>query len=362
MRYLRMISLCLLAGCASIAAADDQMGSRSAATDPADWAAPNWETGVALVRAKSSAARALAVELRQLQQDDPAALLQRLQSLVEDSALDWPEKEAALLQFTQSLHELRADQVSAAVIDLLAHWQPRTLVAHEEAPALGTPLFDIAATAQGLQNRRRREAATDFAAQRLREGADRFLQGWLDAVDPMLRAGWLDAVQVASLAQRKALLELSLSRLQREPQLAPLAAQAAIGLRDAGAMTQLAFEVDPVSLRPLLAALASELDGPQLEAVLAQLVARAPTDRAALAIAAFSDALAGRPEFEQQMLALLAEPGLGSSAALALGQRPSAAAQAELESLAAGATTSLHSQRARLALDRIAQFPAERTP
>ncbi len=358
MRYTRMISLGLLAGSGALTAAGGQVGSDSTVAEPADWAAPNWEAGAALVHAKSAAATALATELGRLQRDDPAALPQRLQSLTDDHTLTWPEREAAVLQFTRSLHELPRDQVSAMAIDLLSRWQPRTLVAHEEAPALGTPLFDIAATAQGLQNRWRREAAAESAKQLLGEDADRYLDGWLATGDPLLRAGWFDALQATTAAQRQGLLEQSLLRLQKAPQLAPLAAQMAIGLRDQAAMARLAFETDPLFLHPLLAALAVELDAAQLRVLLAQLIAQATPDRAALAIAAFSDTLAGDSGFERQLLALLDDPALGSSAALALGQRSSAAAQAELEALAASPAISLRSQRARFALDRI----AEQTP
>ncbi len=362
MRINCLITACLVAGSIASVAAVEVSDDSFAPAQAASWDAPNWETGPALARSKSIAAQSLALELDRLLRDDPAALSARLRALDEADALSWPEREAALLQFTRSLHAQRADQVPDDALRLLSTWKSRTLVAHEESPDFGTPLFNIAAEAQGLQNRWRREAAAGIAARALATGAESFLDGWPSADDAVGQAGWIDALRAAPASQRKALLVQGLQRMSNAPQLVLPTTEAAISLRDHAAMTRLIQATDSVPLHFLLTALAGQLTARELDQLLAELITNAPVDRAALAIAIFGRALVDDRSFERRMLSLLGDPALGSSAALALSRRPGAQLKAELEALAASAPTSLLGGRARLALDGFVTAQSEQTP
>ncbi len=362
MRINCLITACLVAGSIASAAAVEVSEDSSAPAQAALWDAPNWEAGPALARSKSIAAQSLALELDRLLRDDPAALSARLRALDEADALSWPEREAALLKFTRSLHALRADQVPDETMGLLTHWISRTLVAHEESPSFATPLFNIAAEAQGLQNRWRREAAARTAARALATGAERFLDGWPSADDAVGQAGWIDALRAAPASQRKALLVQGLQRMSNAPQLVLPTTEAAISLRDHAAMTRLVQATDSVSLHFLLTALAGQLTARELDSLLAELITNVAVDRAALAIAIFAPALIDELPFERRMLSLLGDPALGSSAALVLSRRPTPRLKAELEALAASAPTSLLSGRARLALGGFVSGQPEQTP
>ena len=151
----RLLAAGLLQAAAALTPMPSGAGEKPADAQP--WSPPNWQVEAARVVAKRALTDQLAAALRTTLLTDRNALLSALESLAAREDLSWPQREAALLQFVQSLDDLRRDQVPPAALALLAQWQPRTLVPHEEMSTLGTPLFDIAARTHGVLNRWRRE-------------------------------------------------------------------------------------------------------------------------------------------------------------------------------------------------------------
>ena len=347
-----ILAVGLVAAAPMISAADTSMS--------AAWAAPNWRIEDARFAAKNALIEQHAAALTDALQRDPATLPSALRTLAAHAELSWPIREAALMRFLQSLDGIEGRRVPTEAIQFLADWQSRTLVAHEENAALGTPLYNIAARAQGLQNRWQREAAMQSASVRLRSGAADFLGDWSATTDPLTRVGMLDALTVSKRSTIRAVLASAQNGITRHPEWATLAIQAALTLHDVPAMTALIVRAQGAESRPLLQACNDRLRSDELGKLLIQLHDTAPASTFALAIGVWSAKLAGNSQVEALWLDLLGDAELGSSAALALRVRPSAAALAKLHALAAPAPdVSVRAGRARLALqlDQIAEMP-----
>lgn len=361
------VSIPLLIGCAVLAASAAVSGAADNADMPAasaNWAAPTWTAAAALVLARSSASQSLAAEFRHTLRTAPNTLSARLQAMTEQDDLPWPVREAALLRLVDDLGDLRRDQVPASVMSLLIHWQPRTLVAHEEMPSLGASLFPIAARAQGLENRWQREASAQLGAELLTSahhghGAEAFLAQWSSATDPAARAGLLDALAVTRTESVRAVLMQAQHDATALPDLAIVARQAALVLKDMGAMADLIHQGSASGLRATLQTLADTLDRDALTALLAKLERAGDRPRLGLAIGVWSQELSGYPPAEALLLDLLDDQEVGSSAALALAHAPSADALAKLHRRAAAPDVSNGAKRARLALqmDQTAEMP-----
>ncbi|MDZ4814575.1 MAG: hypothetical protein SGI99_18465 [Pseudomonadota bacterium] len=323
------------------------------------WSSPNWQTKDALAAAKSAATNGLTASLRAVLLHNRDALLAELESLTARQDLSWPQREAALLQFVRSLDGLRRDQVPHAAMAFLAQWQPHTLVPHEEMSTLGTPLFNIAAGAHGVQNRWRREEAQQRAVARLRTDPKGFLADWSQATDPATRAGLLDALNVSGRGALQKVLTAARASSSANPQLALVAGHAAIALRDADAISALIVQGAGSQARALLQASGDLLSVDQLVNMLVALRRDAGAPAVALAIGIWSHKLAGHRGAELLLLDWLSDAELGSCAALALSVAPTAKTLVQLQTQANAANTTLRAQRARLALrrDHISEIP-----
>jgi len=323
----------------------------------ARFVAPNWDAGQARRLATSSDSTRLYATLRRALARDPSTLPAVLAVVAGDTA-SWPERESAILRFTASLHDYRGPRPALSpLLDVLARWQPRTLVAHEESAALGTPMFSIAAQAQGLQNRWTREAASASAARSLDGDGTGFLAAWSGAADPLDRAGALDALGAASRSQRQAVLRSALARLASDPAMTEPAAVAAMSLHDMPAITTLIERGAPGGLRALLDDAARGLSAAQMNVILSRLHKTSP-ERTALALGVWSGKLAGDRRTEALLIGLLDDRLLGASAALALSRAPSPAALARLQTMAVAKRSGLAAARARMAL-QLDGLPAE---
>lgn len=327
--------------------------------DARAWSSPNWQTEDALAVAKSAATNELTAGLRAVLLHNRDALLAELESLTARQDLSWPQREAALLQFVQSLDGLRRDQVPPAAIAFLAQWQSRTLVPHEEMSTLGTPLFNIAASAHGVQNRWRREEAQQRAIARLSTDPKGFLADWSQASDPATRAGLRDALNVSGRDALQQVLTAARAGSSANPELALVAGHAAIALRDAAAIRALIAQGAGSETRILLQASGDLLSVDQLVNMLVALRRDAGAPAVALAIGVWSNKLAGHQDAEDLLLEWLSDAELGSSAALALSVAPTAETLLQLQSQANATHTTLRAQRARLALrrDHISEMP-----
>jgi hypothetical protein len=312
-----------------------------------DWPAPEWRADAALRQAKSTTASTIADALLDTLREHPDELAAALDALVARNDLSWPLREAAVMRLLQALDGTPRHRIPEDAVLLLAGWQPRTLVPHEEDASLGAPLFDIAARTHGLQNRWRREAVATRAKARARDDAEAFVTAWSASADAVERAGLLDALDAGGAALQRGVLEAALAA---GPSLRQPAAHAALALRDVDAMHALILHGAGNESRQLLDAIGQRLDARSLTALLIRLRTEAPPGTQALAIGLWSARLAGDADTEAVLLDLLGDAELGSSAALALQRAPSAAALKQLRMLALSPDVSPRAARARLAL------------
>ncbi len=326
---------------------------------PVVWDAPNWSQAEAVRLAGSPASQALAAELRVTLQTAPDAIIAKIDQLMTHDAQPWPVRESALLAFVGALGDLRREQVPAELMARLSAWQARTLVPHEEMATLGAALFPIAARAQGLENRWRRDEARTFGAELLNQGADVFLVQWSNQTDAAARAGLLDAVDQTTRDQLRSLFNFAHREAKSSQDFRVPAGRAALALRDVEAISTMIAIGTGAETRLLLEAAAQQLDVVEMTRVLAELRRKSAKPQLALAIGVWSRALAGQPKAETLLLGLLDDAELGSSAALALALRPSSGTLAKLHARAATPDDSLGARRARLALqpDLVSEMP-----
>ena len=299
------------------------------------WQPPNWDRASALELARSPGSRALYVELVATRGRSPALPQAKLDALGGADELSWPEKEAALLRWLDSLADADRGDVPESAMAVLMNWQPRTLVEHEENPTVGHPLFDIAGRAWGIENRWRREEARAQGAKLLADDPHQFAGQYLAITDPRTGAGLLDALAMAGRDAQQQVLKAALSGGGgNEHTRTTLAVAAASALGDPAALQSLIERTSGPDLRPVLQTLAGQLDADMLYTQLRRIVDSAAPEHSALAIGVWSARLAGHAPSEALLLGLLDDRELGSSAALALTHAPSDAALSRLNSLA----------------------------
>jgi hypothetical protein len=328
--------------------------SANASTDSGDapigWDAPNWLRAEAAKLASGPASQALAADLRLALQTTPGTVVAEIDQLIIRDAVPWPVRESALLEFVGMLGDLRRDQVPPELMAALSAWQARTLVAHEEMATHGTALFPIAARAQGVENRWRRDEARARGAELLIQGADVFLTHWSNETAAAARAGLLDALDRASRSQLRTLFDIAQRKAKSSSDFRVPAGRAALALHDIEAISAMIAIGAGAETRLLLDAAAQQMDVVEMTRVLSRLQHESAKPQLALAIGMWSQSLAGQPKAETLLLGLLDDAELGSSAALALALRPSSDALAKLHARAATPDNSLGAKRARLAL------------
>jgi len=246
-------------------------------------------------------------------------LLQALDALA--NRAEWPEpaREQALYLFALGLADLPPGAVSRKVTAWLLAYSPRTLVPHEDSPLTAVPLYRIGTAAAGSLHAWARQLAASEAGRLLEESPEAWLTAF-GAADPVRRRGFLDALDGAGTELLRQLSEQALERLPGEPSLTPVVARAGLRLPDPALLQATVIRGGGPDLAPALRSAARQLDEAERTDLLFGAVRHAPATNASLAIAELAPGLLRQPEVEALLFEQLADRGIGSAAALALGK------------------------------------------
>lgn len=333
-------------------------GTGLAATLPA---AVNWDRAEAARVVAQTDTFATREALKQLlvAGDGPGLL-----ALLEETAgrEDWPApaRESVLYEFVRDMRPLPPRSVALEVMNFLAVYQSRVMVAHDDHPNAGVAMFDIRAAAHGVQNAWNRQEAALIGSGLLDRDALMLVEAFRANEALSVRQGLLDALDTATSGQLEVVCFLALSSLDAAPELTSLAGRSALLIGDARAIEQLARTGDGPAMSRIMRGAAETLTPGQLARVLQVAVHEGTAQTAALAIAELAPVLAGHDGVVEVLINLLGDPVLGSTAALALAKHPGTATLQWLGSLAAAGDDSLQAMRARMALDiNRSQFAGE---
>lgn len=309
-----------------------------------------WDIPGAMAAVQSVNIDAVVYELSDISSlADASATLDKLTKL--ETRTDWPlpAREAAILQFTQSLAGLPRDAVAIEVMGYLKTYHAQTLVPHEDHGDTFVPLFNIRGAATGVENGWQR---TEFATQAtalIEKNPTALVSDYLASTTHNQRYGYHDALQQADLAAVLNVQNIVLDRLDKEPVLTGILGITTAITADTGAIEQLLTHGKGVGFSSALVQLDKQLSRPELASLLDFAIHQAPADNATLAIAAWWPRLSHNPETRDLMMATLHDPQLGASAALALAQTPDLQTIKALQDMASG--DSIAAQRAQMALD-----------
>jgi hypothetical protein len=269
---------------------------------------------------------------------------------------DWPApvRDAAIHGYVQSLRDLPGAAVPPEVMVWLERYEPLTIVAHEDHATGEVPLFPVRSAVFGVENTwRRREAGREGVAL-LRAHPRALADAWLLDPHPAVRAGYLDALDEAAEDRLDQLARHGIKRMLREPELAPLAANAALATGRTAELGEVLSAVPGPYAAPLLTRAGAELDRVDRLQLLERLLEEAEPGTAAVAMAQLYPTLAGLPSMEVPagvlLLERLGDPALGSAAALTLARAAPQATLATLRELR-DEGEGLAAERARLALE-----------
>lgn len=263
---------------------------------------------------------------------------------------DWPlpAREAAIYAFTRSLADLPRDAVDIDLVRYLGAYQAQVLVPHEDHGDALIPLFNIRGAATGVENGWRRKESTSEARLMLAKSPESLVSSYLSSDNHSQRSGYLDALKNAATHEVQAVETAALDQLGESPDLTRMVAVTAAITADPYAARRLLIDGRGAGLSAAFESLASMI-GPQATPdMLRFAIEQAPAGNAALAIAAWWPSLRSDAATRQFLLDQLADPELGSSAALALANNPDIQTIRELQLIADG--DSLAAKRAQLAL------------
>lgn len=325
----------------------------SASNTPAQLSDPNslaqlWDHSAAM-----NSSRSVDVDTVVGQLVNPATLTdgKRTVRALTDLSLrdDWPApaREAAIYNFTRALATRSSQSVDPDILEYLSGYQPQVLVEGEHGEKL--PLFNIRGAAAGVENGWLRADSTQQAFNAMREGPGKWLALYVSAQHPAQRSGYLDALKLAEPDDIRLVQTEALQQLADNAQLTAVVA-ATIALNfDTAATRQLLLNALGAELAPALENLTTAVNIEELAALLEFAVKQSPAENAALAIASWGPTLSAQAETRQLLLNTLADPELGSAAALALANKPNIQTIRELQLLAEG--QGLAARRAQLALE-----------
>lgn len=280
---------------------------------------------------------------------DGAATVARLIDL--ETRNDWPlpAREAAIYRFTRSLADLPRDAVATVVMQHLQNYQSRTLVPHEDHPDTLIPLFNIRGAATGVEHGWQRIEFADEAATLIKANPVALVSAFTQSAKHNLRSGYLDALRAAEMSDVLAVQDIALRSLADTPSLTGMIAVTAGITADKFAIQQLLIDGRGAGLPAALKQLDDHLHLAEKASLLEFAVQQAPAQNAALAIAAWWPRLKHNPATRDLLIDTLADPKLGSSAALALAQAPDIQTISDLQRTANG--DSRAAKRAQMALD-----------
>lgn len=309
---------------------------------------PNWDRELAQRTAALGAdTERLNLWLDLARAGDFATLAGTLQDFAAARTPSAPAREWTVLQFTLQLSEWPEADIPAVLLDQLEHWPLQTFVPHEESDALAVPLFNIPAAARGLRHTLDRRAGWDLATMLLAGDAGTWLEAYRQG-GRSSRAGFLDALDRASAARRRAIATAALELSGSDADIAAVAARSVLALDAPDAVLKLLVSGRGSGLAALLRESELRFTAAQRAQLLLGAIAHAPEERAALAIALLAPGLEAQAAVTASLFDLLADPGLGSSAALALARHPDGAVEARLRT--AAAADGAAAGRARMAL------------
>lgn len=316
---------------------------------------PNWSRDRAAAVARSG--RDDARVAHWLQQFRTAAfdtLAIELEAFARDPALPAPAREATVFRFAIALGDTADEPLPAGLLERLESWPAQTWVPHEENPAVGVPLFDIAAAAHGVRTAAQRRTGQRRGAGLLAAGADAWLAAYRQT-DDASRRGFLDALDAAPPHDRAAVARVALTRSAHDSAAATVARHAVVALRDPDAVVTLLARGERGDDARLLRESAERFTAAERARMLLGAIAEAPAGRAALAIGLLAPDLQDRAEVTDSLFELLGDAALGASAALALARYSDPAVQVQLRR--AAAMPGAAGRRAALALE-LRRLPA----
>jgi len=308
-----------------------------------------WDRGHALAAARSVNLEAAVLEIgNPASLADPAATLEKLRQL--ETRSDWPlpAREAALLEFTRALAELPRAAVAPGVIEHLQNYESQTLVPDADHPATLIPLFNVRAAATGIENGWQRAEFADEAIDLLNTDPATLVPAYLQASSQNQRSGYLDTLRQADMVCVAAVQQAALAIFAHTPELTPVVGLAAVMTADVAAVRQLLKNGAGAGLSSALRQLDQQLQPEEKQTLLTFAFEQAPAVNASLAIATWWPGLRHVAGVRDLLVAILADPELGSAAALALASEPDVQTIKILQQAAQG--DSLSARRAQMAL------------
>jgi len=306
-----------------------------------------WDRSSAMAAAQTIDIDAEVYEIGKLSSlADGAKTLARLKHI--ETRGDWPlpAREAVVYEFTRSL---AGDAVATEVMRHLSNFRARVLVPHDDHGKASIPLFNVRGVAAGVENGWQRAEFTLEAATLLESSPETLATAYLQSTNHNRRSGYLDALRQAEMADVLAIQHAALEQLGEAPGLTPVVAVTAVISADIFAIQQLLTDGRGAGLSSALKQLDQQLQISDTAALLNFAIQQAPASNAALAMAAWWPRLRHDPASRDLMVDLLADPELGTSAALALAQSPDIQTIKVLQDTARGDSSA--ARRAQMALD-----------
>ena len=281
--------------------------------------------------------------------DDAGSL--RLIREIEQQA-DWPApaRERLIYEYVTSLRQETPNAVGPEVIGYLREFVSTVWVPHEDHPQATVPLFNIKGATVGLVNEWSRQEAAFEGAALIASNPGQLVRAYETEQGLAKRRGLLDALSTASPVQLRAISDVALTGISRNPGLIAVAGVAAIRNADIEALTELAEKGRGAEMNHVFRDSAMLLDTGQNHRLLEAALRNPSHEIAALAIAQLSPSLTGHAPTEELLLRTLSDRNLGASAALALAMNPSPRVLQSLERLAGSKGNEVSVSRARLAL------------
>jgi len=310
---------------------------------------PNWDRTLALQTIGKTDSQVILKPLYQMARAGKSEpLLDSLSTIGRDLGIPAPTRDYLVFSFTLGLSDLDANSVSSEVLDFLSGYEARTLVAHEEHPALAVPLFNVRAAAAGVRNRWDRQTAFIRAESLLPEPADRWVSSYLNT-NPAGRRGFVDALDFASPEQLRGLGWSALAQIEEKPELTLITARAGLDSGDFELLQQSISHGSGPDLSRVLETASRKLSAEDSIALLEHSLRLGSDSTAALAIAQLAPVRLDEPAVRDMLFNTLADRNLGATAALVLGASPDPEIQARLSEIASK-EDGLARQRAALAL------------
>lgn len=337
-KHLALISFCLVCG------------FTQTATSNAQGLPEYWERDSAMATVESVNVDTAVYEIGSISSlADADATLAGLRSMANRGDWPLPAREAAMYQFTRSLAGLPREAVAPEVMQHLGTYQARVLIPHEEHGDAFVPLFNIRGAAAGVENAWRRTEFTYEAETLLGTDPATLVSAYIESASSNQRAAYLDVLKQARMSEIEVIQDTALIGLGKAPELTPLLGVTTGITADTFAIQQLLIHGQGAGLSPALTQLGQQLPLSETAALLDFAIRQAPVANAGLAISAWWPRLSHETASRDLLMALLDDPELGASAALALAQNPDVQTLKILQDTADG--DSIAAKRAQMALD-----------